>query len=120
MEGVPREQAARDRVLLRRKKTRVKGLSGRKLRATHDSPPPASRQRYAPAGSRTEEDMTEDLLAQLLAAAEAHGVESEPDHEVGDLQQILFSCWSRLTPAQQREVFRENAELVAQWVGGAA
>lgn len=62
--------------------------------------------------------MTTDLLNQLLAAAEAHGAESEPDHEVGDLQQVLYSCWKRLTPEQQLEVFDEHKDMVAAWLEG--
>jgi hypothetical protein len=60
--------------------------------------------------------MNRDLLARLLAATEAHGQQSEPEHEAGDLQQILRSCWARLTPAQQRAVYQEHAELVLAWL----
>lgn len=60
--------------------------------------------------------MKADLLAKLLAAAEAHGQQSEPEHEVGDLQVLLRSCWERLTPAQQRAVYQEHAELVSAWL----
>lgn len=59
--------------------------------------------------------MTSSLLEELLAAAKAHGDESEPDHEVGDLQGLLASCWERLTPEQQREVYGEHQELIAEW-----
>ena len=72
----------------------------------------------APVRVTTEGSVTTDLLDQLLAAAEAHGAESEPDHEVGDLQQMLYSCWKRLTPAQQREVFDEHKDIVATWLEG--
>lgn len=50
--------------------------------------------------------------SRLFEAAKAHGEESDPDHEVGDLQGIVFSCWARLTPAQHREVYAEQAELL--------
>ena len=56
-----------------------------------------------------------DLLTRLLAAAEAHALESGTDHEVGDLQGILRSCWKRLTPEQQHDVYAEHGELVTDW-----
>ena len=67
---------------------------------------------------RTVEDgiVTTSLLEELLAAAKAHGDESEPDHEVGDLQGLLTSCWNRLSPDQQREVYGEHEDLVAEWL----
>lgn len=36
-----------------------------------------------------------------LKAARTHGEDSEPDHEVGDLQDFLRTMWSVLTPAQR-------------------
>ena len=60
--------------------------------------------------------MTTSLLEELLAAAKAHGDESEADHEVSDLQGLLTSCWERLTAGQQREVYREHEELIAEWL----
>ncbi|MBI4951258.1 MAG: hypothetical protein HY908_04440 [Myxococcales bacterium] len=61
--------------------------------------------------------MAADLLEKLLDAAEAHGADSEPDHEVGDLQGILRSCWKLMTAAQRREVYRgEHAELLGEWI----
>ena len=60
--------------------------------------------------------MTTDMLDKLLAAAEAHGKESDADHEVGDLQGVLRSCWKRLTPKQQLEVYQEHEEIVAGWL----
>jgi hypothetical protein len=56
-------------------------------------------------------------LEKLFAAAKAHGEASEPDHEVGDLQAVLVSCWARMTEAQRREVWGEHAEIVAEWLG---
>lgn len=55
------------------------------------------------------------LIDSLVTAAATHGQESDPDHEVGDLQLILYSCWRRLTPAQQREVYAEHKQLVDDW-----
>jgi hypothetical protein len=64
--------------------------------------------------------MTANLLDRLLDAAEAHGRESEPDHEVGDLRAILLSCWHRLGSDQRRAVYDEHRDLVAEWLGGDA
>lgn len=43
-------------------------------------------------------------LEKLIDAAKSHGEESEPDHEVGDLQDYLRAMWELLTP-QQRLAF---------------
>lgn len=56
-----------------------------------------------------------ELLDKLLQAAQNHGAEEEPDHEAGDLQAIVRSCWAKLTLAQQQEVFEEQADLVTDW-----
>jgi hypothetical protein len=61
--------------------------------------------------------MTIELLEKLLVAAKAHGEESDAEHEVGDLQAVLASCWSRLTEAQRREVCDEHGELLEEWLG---
>jgi hypothetical protein len=54
-------------------------------------------------------------LEALLAAAAAHGKQSEPDHEVGDLQEVLRSCWELMDPRQQREVMDQHRELLS-WI----
>lgn len=60
--------------------------------------------------------MAKGLLETLLAAAKVHGEQSEPDHEVGDLQGVIASCWERLTSVQQREVYEEHGQLVSEWL----
>lgn len=60
--------------------------------------------------------MATNLLDKLLAAAQAHGAGSEPDHEIGDLQGILLSCWKQLTAEQQRAVYAEHEGLVTDWL----
>jgi hypothetical protein len=53
---------------------------------------------------------TPDRLEELLDAARAHGEESEPDHEVGDLQGYLLSAWeSYLTSPQRVQVYNAHA-----------
>ena len=54
----------------------------------------------------------DSLRDELLEAARRHGAESEPDHEVGDLEEIVFACWARLTPAQRAEV---HTEIMTEW-----
>lgn len=40
-------------------------------------------------------------LEDLIDAAKQHGEDSEPDHEVGDLQDLLRAMWELLTPEQR-------------------
>lgn len=58
---------------------------------------------------RKAKDGTEgrDLVEQILRAAERHGLESEPDHEVGDLQDALREAWDHMTPEQRKAAFGE-------------
>lgn len=44
-------------------------------------------------------------LEKLITAAAIHGRDSDPDHEVGDLQQYFRATWGVLTEAQKRAVF---------------
>lgn len=46
----------------------------------------------------------------LIAASLEHGLNSEPDHEAGDLQQYIRSCWEMLTHGQRR-AFYTSAEV---------
>jgi hypothetical protein len=62
--------------------------------------------------------MKTKLLEKLLEAAAAHGKRSEPDHEVGDLQDILRSCWQLLTSEQQRKAYEKHEEIVTEWLAG--
>jgi hypothetical protein len=39
---------------------------------------------------------TETMLHEIFAAAERHGIASEADHEVGDLQDALRLAWEAL------------------------
>lgn len=42
--------------------------------------------------------------------AEKHGIDSEPDHEVGDLQYALEAAWDMLNPAQQQKLLERCRE----------
>jgi hypothetical protein len=39
----------------------------------------------------------------FIGAARQHGEDDEPDHEVGDLQQMLRAAWNIMTPGQRQE-----------------
>ncbi len=43
-------------------------------------------------------------LEEILNSAKAHGEQSDPEHEIGDLQHALVECWRRLTPKARAEV----------------
>jgi hypothetical protein len=45
-----------------------------------------------------------------LQAAEKHGRESDPDHEIGDLQQFLRAMW-RLLSAEQKHAFANHPDV---------
>jgi hypothetical protein len=51
-------------------------------------------------------------IEQIIAAAEKHGLESEPDMEVGDLQQLVRDLWASLTLEQQKSFFNREENLV--------
>lgn len=50
-------------------------------------------------------------VERILNAAEQHGQNSEPDHEVGDLQDVLRAAWS-LMSTEQRNQLMAAAETV--------
>jgi hypothetical protein len=56
------------------------------------------------------------VLEKLISAADNHGEDSgEPDHTVGDLQDMLREAW-RLLPSAQRQEFLES-DAVENLVG---
>lgn len=44
----------------------------------------------------------------LLAAARQHGLDSDPDHEVGDLQEASRKMWELMTPAQRLRLMADD------------
>ena len=49
-------------------------------------------------------------LESLLQMAHQHGLDScEPDHEVGDLQDILREAWSIMTDEQKDKLIQSHA-----------
>lgn len=64
-----------------------------------------------------EKARTDPLIDKVLEAATAHGEASEPDHEVGDLQQALRTAWELLGPVE-REKFIASYEVkeILEWL----
>jgi hypothetical protein len=57
------------------------------------------------------------LIEAYIAAAEQHGKDSEPDHEVGDLQDMLRVAWSLMTPAQRVSFINHDTphDIISEW-----
>ncbi len=60
-------------------------------------------------------DPTTRLLKEIMDSAEAHGLESEPDHEAGDLKNALVVAWAVMTPEQRRQVHKAHFEDHERW-----
>lgn len=61
--------------------------------------------------------MSDDKLQMLLAAATNHGNISEPDHEVGDLQELLSAAWSIMDEPQREQLLKSpEASSVLEWL----
>lgn len=54
-------------------------------------------------------------VERLIAAAQKHGAESDPNHEVGDLQDALRACWAHLSARGRAHVFEECAHVL-EWL----
>ena len=50
---------------------------------------------------------SDELLAIVVDAARRHGEESDPDHEVGDLQDFVAICWLKLTSQERHEAVEQ-------------
>lgn len=57
------------------------------------------------------DDLSLFSVERYLRSALRHGVDSEPDHEVGDLQDWMRSMWELLTPAQKLQ-FATNERVL--------
>ena len=53
----------------------------------------------------------------LMNAARAHATESDPEHEVGDLQDIVIACFEQMKKKQKRAVFRQwnITDMLKEW-----
>jgi hypothetical protein len=52
---------------------------------------------------------TDEQLEMVLGAAKRHGEDSEPEHEVGDLQDVVWACWEVMTEDQRHQVLKAQA-----------
>lgn len=52
--------------------------------------------------------MSKPDLTKLFKLAEEHGKEGDPEHEVGDLQGFLITCWSCMTPEMRQRVYENH------------
>lgn len=50
-------------------------------------------------------------IEDLIHAARQHGLEDDPDHEVGDLQDILRAAWEIMTPDQRTALMQSGLAL---------
>jgi hypothetical protein len=67
----------------------------------------------------TAEQRADRFIERVLDAAQAHGENAyECDHEVGDLQGVVWSLWKLLTPDQKKiaENDEELNNLIVQWL----
>ncbi len=46
-------------------------------------------------------DTLDKNVETLIEGARLHGENSDPDHEVGDLQDLLRECWKLMAPSQR-------------------
>lgn len=46
-------------------------------------------------------DFAQRDIEDFIKAAEKHGEDSHPDHEVGDLQDLLRAAWEIMSPEQR-------------------
>lgn len=53
--------------------------------------------------------MTKDVLEKLIRAADQHGVDDDPDHTVGDLQDLLRAAWNQMNMGQKHAFLRSDA-----------
>lgn len=51
-----------------------------------------------------------DILEKLLKAADQHGEDDDPDHTVGDLQDLLRKAWSIMSVGE-RQIFLASDEV---------
>lgn len=51
--------------------------------------------------------MTTDI-EDVIEAAQRHGVDSDPGHEVGDLQNVLRAAWELMTEEQRLLLITSN------------
>lgn len=59
-----------------------------------------------------------DDIEVYIKAAQNHGEDSEPDHEVGDLQDLLRLAWSLMNDGQKATFRNDDVALAVLACGG--
>jgi hypothetical protein len=54
-------------------------------------------------------------IEKLIEAAKKHGDEGEPDHEVGDLQEIARYLWSQLPLSSKKTTMEHFESYLYEW-----
>lgn len=64
-------------------------------------------------------DRTKSILEDFIDAATNHGRDSEPEHEVGDLQDMLRVAWSIMSPTQRIQFINHDTphDILEEWGG---
>lgn len=59
------------------------------------------------------------IIDDIIEAAANHGRDSEPDHEVGDLQDLLRVAWKIMTPQQRVRFWNDDTTngIIKEWGG---
>ena len=65
----------------------------------------------------TQAEQEEGLVCEIMSAADRHGEQSEPEHEVGDLQDAIRLMWGKLTYEQKRAVHNDYFQMHGHWDG---
>jgi hypothetical protein len=60
-----------------------------------------------PASESCNASEVQSFIDYALDDAKRHGEESEPDHEVGDLQSLVYACWKNLDAKGRKAVIAE-------------
>ena len=47
-------------------------------------------------------------IRRLLDAAKTHGLHEDPEHEVGDLQDLLLAAWGLMSPEQRASLLASD------------
>lgn len=51
----------------------------------------------------------DDAIEHLIGVAKSHGEDEDPDHEVGDLQDLIRCMWSKMAEAPRRAFLEDKA-----------
>lgn len=58
---------------------------------------------------------TGDVAERLLLAAERHGADSDPDHEAGDLRDIIREMWDLLPGPARATLYQARKDYLDDW-----